>query len=144
MGGWDKLCDNFSAWYERRSTEFEQLRARPKLDGFELRPISLGLLSARPPVVVSLRVDWDEELAWLRETVPGSGRAGRLGERGRAMSRAELFWLAYLWACFEGAERERIAFQNLLRQVFSRDCERIYAMSMRASPILRRAATRSA
>ena len=55
------------------------------------------------------------------------------------MSRAELFWLAYLWACFEGAERERIALQNLLRQVFSRDCERIYSLSMRASPILSRA-----
>lgn len=70
MGGWDKLCDNFSAWYERRSAEFDlgQLRASPKLEGFELRPIGLSL-SARPPVVVSLRVDWDEELAWLREMV---------------------------------------------------------------------------
>lgn len=55
------------------------------------------------------------------------------------MSRAELFWLAYLWACFEGAERERIAFQNLLLQVFHSSSERIHEASMRASPILRRA-----
>lgn len=55
------------------------------------------------------------------------------------MSRTELFWLAYLWACFEGAERERIAVQNLLRQVFFSRSERIHAISMRASPILNRA-----
>jgi hypothetical protein len=54
------------------------------------------------------------------------------------MSRAELFWLAYLWACFEGAERERIAVQNLLRQIFRMSSERIHEASMRESPIMRR------
>ena len=69
MGGWDKLCGNFCAWYDRKSAEFEQLRVRPKLDGFELRPVSLGLLSARPPVIASLGIDWGTALAALREMV---------------------------------------------------------------------------
>jgi len=54
------------------------------------------------------------------------------------LSRAELFWLAYLWAVYELSEREIAAFTRFVFETYNTPrATKLHELSMRPSPMMR-------
>jgi hypothetical protein len=77
------------------------------------------------------------ELVSLAQAPPGATRAGPTSTH---VTRAELFWLAYLWWCNDCWERQVAAFHRAVFKAYENP-GRIAELSMRESPLWRRMRT---